>query len=129
MLDQKKIRDVLARQQVVSQRSMSLDLLLADWALFVHRVAQGYDDTIYDYINELEVRAILYSISSKLTDEGKSKLQDAIHKADAQYRDATVEVKSALQAEAVPEQWWWYRLPKDLLSDWDSHLSASRRNS
>ena len=56
---------------------IDLSYLLNSWSKFVHRVERGFDDTIYDYRNDLDTRDLLDEIGRVLSAEGRETLPTA----------------------------------------------------
>jgi hypothetical protein len=93
-------------------RGASLNQLLGQWAEFVRAVERGYDDSIYEYTNDLSVRDQLEKLISASSSTLAAKLRGAFAPIDERFTKATEPAKRPLSAAhgALPS--WWRRVPK-----------------
>src|SRR5438094_8494043 len=63
----------------------SLNELLGQWAEFVRTVERGYDDSIYEYTNDLSVRDRLQSLVVASSPTLRAKLESALAPVDARF--------------------------------------------
>jgi hypothetical protein len=80
-----------------------LNALLRDWGAFVAAVERGYDDSIYEYTNDLSVRDRLAG-----SDDPR------VAELDRRFEAATAEAAAPL---APRDGWWWRRVPRRLVGD------------
>jgi hypothetical protein len=104
-LDQEE-RDELAR--LLGEDS--LGALLTSWRRFVSEVERGYDDSIYEYTNDLSVRDRLERVVTGAGPALRAKLEAAAAEGDRRFEAATEEAARPLSALADPP-WWWRRVP------------------
>jgi hypothetical protein len=110
-------RDELARLLVElaerSGREDSLGAMLGRWSHFVTQVERGYDDSIYEYTNDLSVRDRLERVIAGATPSLRAKLEGVLAADDRRFEAATEESARPLGAfgEAGPP-WWWRRVPR-----------------
>jgi hypothetical protein len=84
--------------------------LLARWERFVQEVQSGYEFTIYDYVNDLNVRETLAEIS-ELQPSLKDKLATRLSPADSMFRENTTAIPRTLYKFGAASAWWYYRVP------------------
>lgn len=96
-----------------SGRADSLGAMLRDWSGFVTQVERGYDDSIYEYTNDLSVRDRLERIVAGAGPGLRAKLAAALAADDRRFDAATEEHTRPLGefGETTPP-WWWRRAPR-----------------
>lgn len=99
-------RDELARLLA----GASLHALLRDWAAFVSAVERGYDDSIYDYTNDLSARDALERVIAPAGPSLRAALEAVVTPDDRRFEAATTESARPL-GEGRPN-WWWRRVPR-----------------
>jgi hypothetical protein len=122
-VDQRKVDEVLRSQQMKRQYPLSLDRLIYNWQSLAHTVRQGYDATLYEYINELSSRTSIYLIASELTDFGGKALEKLIKKSDDTFREYTIPMKKSVIKDAPESYWWLFRAPTLNASEWNKVIS------
>jgi hypothetical protein len=114
--EQHSINIILEQLSRRARQSIRLDDLLNKWGDFVSKVEQGYDDSIYEYTNDLSIRDLIEEIMGQLPQTIKAKLLPLISKADERYFSSTRQVERPLggnwQKEQTPS--WWLRIPINL---------------
>jgi len=90
----------------------SLGALLRRWSSFVTQVERGYDDSIYEYTNDLSVRDRLERLVARAGPGLRAKLEAALAADDRRFETATEEAARPLGefGDASPP-WWWRRVP------------------
>ena len=108
-------RYLTARGLSVDARRRGLHGLVAAWESMA-RGAAGYDLTLDDWRNDLDVRDIIAGALAVASTNDLRATRDALHRADALFRTATVDAGRALwSAEDDPtdqvemDRPWWYR--------------------
>ena len=95
-----------------ANHTLTLPLLLERWQNFVYEVEAGYDDSIYEYTNDLTVRDLLQTVidSSPLT--LRDTLIGVLQVWDQRF-DASTEIsaRSVLPDKGKAQAWWWFRVP------------------
>ena len=118
------LRDALGSLGRDSDREITLDGLLNRWSLLVASVERGYDDTIYDYLNELAVREHLQMLLDCSSSSLRAKLDDLIGPWDRRFFEATTPTRRPLIARQTSE-FWWNRVPTRLRGELKADLEAS----
>src|SRR5579862_5523025 len=101
----------------ISQPSYSLNELLSFWETTVLNVERGYDLCIYEYLNDVSVRAV---IGRRILSEPQSKrFAERLSSADKRFIAATERAQGigVLRDLVGPEHKWLARIPKVLLPD------------
>jgi hypothetical protein len=86
----------------------SLNELVRRWTDLVRAVEHGYDDSIYEYTNDLSVRDRLEDLVTAASPTLRAKLERALAPVDERFTAATEEAARPL-GERSP---WWRRVPK-----------------
>jgi hypothetical protein len=93
-------------------RGASLNQLIGQWDEFVRAVEHGYDDSIYEYTNDLAVRDHLEKLISASSSTLAAKLRGAFAPIDERFANATEPAKSPISAAQGDLPPWWRRVPK-----------------
>ena len=88
----------------------TLGSLLQEWGHFVTAVERGYDDSIYEYTNDLSVRDRLERIVTGASPGLRAQLEGALAADDGRFEAATEEAARPLAATYTT--WWWRRVPR-----------------
>lgn len=123
--DQEHLQRVLQHLTAISGKNSSLNQLISQWLYFVREVERGYNDSIYEYTNDLSTRDLLAEIEAILTIAGQEQLGTVLKGLDDQFRSATVPTTKPVRGE--PEQqlpWWWYRIPSKIVGELEDDLRA-----
>jgi len=102
----------------------SLGAMLGRWSAFVTTVERGYEDSIYEYTNDLSVRDRLEALAAGAGPALRTKLQGALAEDDRRFAAATQEAGRALGefAEGAPP--WWRRVPRRRVGELAEDLEA-----
>jgi hypothetical protein len=87
----------------------SLGALLQGWSRFVTEVERGYDDSIYEYTNDLSVRDRLERVVAGASPGLRDQLERAVAEDDRRFTAATEEAARSLGA--TRPTWGWRRVP------------------
>jgi hypothetical protein len=109
--DTKLVTDFLAELSEASQHRQSLNRLISRWKNFSASVAKGYNDTIYDYENDLSIRDILDKIMEKLSESGKNEVAMHIEHADKSFVSSTRSIALPSHKIYDEDKWWQSRVP------------------
>lgn len=111
--EQQELARLLSELAQRSGREDSLDAMLHRFSDFVTRVQRGYDDSIYEYTNDLTVRDRLQRVVQGARPGLRAKLERALAEGDRRFEAATEESARPLGefGEASPP-WWWRRMPR-----------------
>jgi hypothetical protein len=97
------------------RQPFSVNEVVDAWRVLIEQVEQGYDDVVYEYINDLSCRDWLALAWPMLTDRVRSARHPELESLDARFMAATTEDKEgrlALYRRAgTDDGWWWGRLP------------------
>ena len=97
--------------------------MLSRLQTFVSAVERGYDDSIYEYTNDLSVRDRLEAILGDAPSGLRSKLKDAVSPTDRRFMKATEEAATPLaQGEDLGS--WWHRVPRRRVGELDEDLQT-----
>jgi hypothetical protein len=103
---------LLAELAERSGRQDSLDAMLRRWGDFVARVERGYDDSIYEYTDDLSVRDRLERVAQGAGAGLRAKLERRLAGDDRRFEAASEEGARALgEFGDTSAPWWWRRLP------------------
>jgi hypothetical protein len=110
--DQQELARLLAALAEASGRERSFGGMLRGWSDLVTRVERGYDDSIYEYTNDLSVRDLLERVVQGAGPGLRAKLEAALAEDDRRFEAATEEGARPLGdfREASPP--WWQRVPR-----------------
>jgi hypothetical protein len=111
--EREELAQLLAELAERSGREDSLDAMLRRWSDFVTQVERGYDDSIYEYTNDLSVRDRLERVVRSAGVTLRATLEDALAADDRRFETATEDGARPLGefGEASPP-WWWRRVPR-----------------
>jgi hypothetical protein len=98
----------------------SLGALLQRWSSFVTAVERGYDDSIYEYTNDLSVRDLLERLVTSAGPGLRAKLERALGEDDRRFTAATEETTRSLGGST----WWWQRVPSRRVGELADDLSS-----
>ncbi len=98
-----------------AKRTLTLNQLLQQWGDFVVQIERGYQDSIYEYANDLSVRDLLEEILVKATQALREKLTELIQPWDERFYNATQKTQRPVLPGMAQESLrsWWFRVPKN----------------
>jgi hypothetical protein len=105
-------------------REGSLNAMLGRWSAFVTTVERGYDDSIYEYTNDLAVRDRLDGLAAGAGPPLRAKLHGALADADRRFTAATEEAGRPLRESAEQAPAWWRRVPRRRVGELAEDLAA-----
>jgi hypothetical protein len=108
-------RDELARLL----EGTSLGALLQDWNRLVTEVERGYDDSIYEYTNDISVRDRLERVIARASPGLRAQLEGAVAEDDRRFAAATEEAARPLGTSR-----WAQRVPTRRVGELAEDLAA-----
>ena len=100
----------------------TLGALLRGWSDLVTQVERGYDDSIYEYTNDLSVRDRLERVVTGASPGLRAQLEGALAADDGRFEAATEEAARPLAATYTT--WWWRRVPRRRVGELADDLRA-----
>jgi hypothetical protein len=122
--EQEELARLLAEMAARTGRQDSLNALLGSWSAFVTTVERGYEDSIYEYTNDLSVRDRLEDIAAEAGPSLHAKLQGALGEDDRRFAAATQDADRALGEFADGGRSWWRRVPRRRVGELAEDLDA-----
>lgn len=110
-------------------RHVSLIRLLDSWRRLVDEVEKGYEDSIYEYANDVDSRVILERVIETASSEPAEELRRWLRSWDERFEAATVRAPSPVHGSADPDDphaaspWHW-RIPRRLTGELKADLEA-----
>jgi hypothetical protein len=102
----------------------SLNELVGQWAEFVEGLERGYDDSIYEYTNDLSVRDRLQNLVGASSPALRAKMETAVAPVDQRFGFATEPAARPLRANSGDLPSWWRRVPKRRDGEFADDLKA-----
>jgi len=115
--EREQLARLLAQLATRTGREDSLGAMHGRWRDFVTKVERGYDDSIYEYTNDLSVRDHLEAVAAGAGPTLSAKVQDAIAEDDRRFEAATQEADRPLGAFTEEAPTWWRRVPRRLVGE------------
>ena len=110
-----------------------LEYLIPRWEKIVSEIKNGYTQTIYDYLNDMDCRYIIYKVWSLASEQQIEEYRIRLNVTDKEYYNATFPVtdciwgsKAAKYKYNLEVHWWYSRIPK--VSHRREFLSNFQRN-
>lgn len=111
-------RYLAARGVSIPWRNKALRDLIAEWD-GIARSAARYDLTVYDWLNDVDLRDIIAGALAVAPEREQRDVRDALDRADDLFRSATTETKQSVWGDAVAtgdkhdqlRHWWYFRRP------------------
>jgi len=107
--EREELTHLLTELAARTGREDSLAAMLGRWSAFVSTVERGYDDSIYEYTNDLSVRDRLESVATGAGPALRAKLRGALAGDDRRFQAATQEAARPLGESGGA---WWRRVPR-----------------
>ena len=122
--EREELARLLAELAARTGREDSLGALLGRWSAFVTTIERGYEDSIYEYTNDLSVRDRLEGVAAGAGPALRTKLHGALAADDRRFATATEEADRALGEFAEEAPSWWRRLPRRRVGELADDLDA-----
>ena len=111
--EQQDLARLLAELAKRSGREDSLAAMLRRWSDLVTQVERGYDDSIYEYTNDLSVRDRLERVVQGAGPGLRAKLEGGLAEDDRRFEAATeVSARPLGDFTKTEPPWWWRRVPR-----------------
>jgi hypothetical protein len=99
-----------------------LDYALATWRDNVDRIARGKLRSFDDYLNDMDMRELLYEAFGLMSETEKKPIMDEVAALDQKLLAATIEVPQCIWGLGAGydrmTEWWYYRLPPAVAEKW-----------
>lgn len=119
------LEPILASMSRKAGHTLTLPLMLERWENFVSEVEKGYDNSIYEYTNDLSVRDLLQVVIDNSPLALRDKLIRALLIWDERFKKATEESnRSILSDKEKSPAWWWFRVPVNPGSELKTDLQS-----
>jgi hypothetical protein len=122
--ERKELESLLAANRFESAHATSLNELVGQWTEFVGGMERGYEDSIYEYTNDLTVRDRLQRLVAASSPTLQAKLERAIAPVDERFAFATEPAVRPLRANPGDLPSWWRRVPKRRDGEFAEDLKA-----
>ena len=123
--DELVLEPILASLSRRMQCTLTLSLLVDRWKKFVFDVEEGYDDSIYEYTNDISIRDLLQGVVDKCPLVLCNKLIKSLQIWDDRFKKATrVTTCSVLPDREKSQAWWWFRIPIKLSPELENDLKV-----
>src|SRR5689334_23295426 len=97
------------------RKKFSVDEMTGAWRQLIGLIEAGYDQLVYEYINDLSCREWIALAWPMLTEHVRSVRQAEVDALDGQFIAATTEDKEGKLAQFyrvdAADGWWWQRIP------------------
>lgn len=122
--EEKSLEPIMTALSDRAGHRITLAYLLDRWFWFVGAVEQGYDDSIYEYTNDLSVRDLLESVIDACPAPLGNRLMDRLGEWDGRFLKATAPWPKPLLTQEGSEEpsWWWVRVPVRLGTELEKDL-------
>jgi hypothetical protein len=122
--EREELARLLAELAARTGREDSLGAMLGRWSGFVTTVERGYEDSIYEYTNDLSVRDRLEGVAAGAGPALRAKLHGALADDDRRFAAATQEADRALGEFVEEAPSWWRRVPRRRVGELAGDLDA-----
>lgn len=117
------LEPILVAMSQKARHALTVPLLLEIWDNFVSEVDEGYNNSIYEYTNDLSVRDLLQEIIDNSPSHLRDKMIAFVRISDERFRKASKEsYRSLLPDKEKSQGWWWFRVPIKLGSELKNDL-------
>jgi hypothetical protein len=108
-------------------RHVTFMRLLGSWRALVEQVEMGYEDSVYEYANDVDSRSILGRVAESAPQRSSEALLAWLRPWDERYEAATVRAAAPFHGRPDPDSpyaaspWHW-RIPRRLLGELKADL-------
>ena len=110
---------------------VTLTGLLDSWRGLVQEIEEGYEDSVYEYANDVDSRRILERVTAGAPVHSREMLLEWLRPWDERFEAATVRAASPFHGQPDPDSpyaaspWHW-RIPRRLVGELKSDLEHMR---
>ncbi|MGV0814098.1 hypothetical protein ABQF34_19205 [Mycolicibacterium boenickei] len=109
-------------------KAFTVKEMFAAWSSLVAEVERGYDQMVYEYMNDLACRDWLALVWPMLTDRVRGARAVELEALDARFRAATVDdggfTIGRFYRIENKDGWWWHRRPINVAGDFAADVAA-----
>ena len=109
------------------RKAVSLDEMLRDYESVVGRVEEGYDETVYEYLNDLACRRWLALAWPLVTENVRKSRAGDLQSLDERFRAASTDDGGRWLGRFFKidgeSEWWWRRRPIRVRGDFAADLA------
>jgi hypothetical protein len=116
------INNIIAQAYGGDRRKVTIEFLIGRWQNFIEELEKGYEDTIYEYRDELVKRDILARILNASSPSLKTKLSSTLDPLDIRFDNLTVSIQKPLLDGMEQDHTWWYKVPKKANDEFMEYL-------
>ncbi len=110
--EEQMLEPVLSSLSQKARYTLTLPLLLERWENFVNKVEDGYDESIYEYTNDLSIRDLLQIVIDNSPLILRNKLIGTLQVWDERFVKSTEKSEHpVLPGKKKSQTWWWFRVP------------------
>jgi hypothetical protein len=109
--------------------AFTVEQMVSAWGQLVAMVERGYDDSIYEYLNDLSCRDWVYDAWQLLSDDVTTSWTARLEHIDERFRRATDHADEPLitgPRADDPARWWWRRRPRLLTGELAADLRGDQ---
>ncbi len=111
---QQILDDIRKKAKSKTINGFTVKSLLNSWERFILIIKEGYDDSIYEYENDLSSRDLLQRIIDESTNPLHDKLIKIIGEMDEDFVKFTIKVNKPIVNIKEGKGWWWCRIPQKM---------------
>lgn len=127
--EEELLEPILATLSSVAGFNISIASLLERWQQFVKAVEEIYDDSIYEYTNDLSVRDLLEKVINACPSTVRIRLTNALSPTDRRFLTVTRPMSVPLMHRSGNSLgWWWFRMPLRLGPELQNDLQEMLRD-
>jgi len=114
--------EVLAKQ---AKFSFTFDDLLKRWSNFVTATELGYEDSIYEYTNDLATRDVIQRVLLGIPESLSAKVIEIVQCDDDRFLQATRKIERSLaDRKSFEDSPWWFRVPRKMSDELRNDLES-----
>lgn len=127
IFDKVEIEEIKKIEKELSEKYkfiVKLHNLLNKWNYVVNNILKGYNDNVYEYINDLAVRDILQEIIEMSSNVLSKKIIKLCSSMDNIFINETEEFSKLISSDAKDRnKFWLFRIPKKRSADFEKEIN------